>query len=438
MNRAISASHIERVNQISASIAMSTVEALDASFVVQEALPRRRCYRLGKSSNQVIWPPHLDAALVKGVYLEHMHINAPTRRSPGLYAYNAEHWRQESQRESCDRASTAKKKKKIPRNVFVSNIILQETNELRTSKQVSSRLRQIQARAKDQRVVDLLNGHAFYEIPAPEAAIAESPSPIGTAPMQVAIVIAARSAPFPSQCPAISLETSTSQQTIGLRTMMQWRPSTYAYRGMDTSVDLVSRVRLAPESDIAVFRHGELLWAGSIVITPAGRVSDLWRYACVLFPQRRGIWEAAVCKASTGLTITQTVYREPGTWTGPYAQLVYEFQPQPSRRCQRMVSFAPGLLRQALEAGMMAPSTLQFRPYQVAGTRPQLEPAPGPGYVLTTVVRSENEAGENPPPVGYQAELGFALVQDNSQDHANIAVYEERYDLPYVQYRASY
>ncbi|KAI0351119.1 hypothetical protein OH77DRAFT_1439428 [Trametes cingulata] len=85
------------------------------SKAIQSILAGRKCYRVSKDKNEVVWPPHLEAALMEGLS---KYTPAESRSPRGLTRFPN-------------------------RNKFISQYIRQKTGEIRTAKQVGSRIQQL-------------------------------------------------------------------------------------------------------------------------------------------------------------------------------------------------------------------------------------------------------------------------------------------------------
>ena len=100
----------------------------------------RKCYRMSKDKNEVVWPPHLEAALMKGAF----HRPHPVRQHHG-----AEMDSSPRSRPGLDKYAPAESKSprgltRFPnRNKFIAEFILKETGVVRTAKQVGSRIQQL-------------------------------------------------------------------------------------------------------------------------------------------------------------------------------------------------------------------------------------------------------------------------------------------------------
>ncbi|KAF8159881.1 hypothetical protein B0H34DRAFT_797084 [Crassisporium funariophilum] len=93
----------------------------------------RKTYKMSKSKREVVWPPHLEAALISGLekYL-------PTTKKDTIQLL------------------------RFPkRNRFIAQHILQTTDRSRTAKQVGSRLQQLRETCKDQYILDLIENKNF-------------------------------------------------------------------------------------------------------------------------------------------------------------------------------------------------------------------------------------------------------------------------------------
>ncbi|PIL26356.1 transcription factor [Ganoderma sinense ZZ0214-1] len=81
----------------------------------ESILAGRKCYRMSKEKNEVVWPPHLEQALMEGL---EKYTPAESKSPRGLTRFPN-------------------------RNKFIAEYILKKTGEIRTAKQVGSRIQQL-------------------------------------------------------------------------------------------------------------------------------------------------------------------------------------------------------------------------------------------------------------------------------------------------------
>ncbi|KAM5534138.1 hypothetical protein V8D89_012158 [Ganoderma adspersum] len=81
----------------------------------ESILAGRKCYRMSKEKNEVVWPPHLEQALMEGL---DKYTPAESKSPRGLTRFPN-------------------------RNKFIAEYILKKTGEIRTAKQVGSRIQQL-------------------------------------------------------------------------------------------------------------------------------------------------------------------------------------------------------------------------------------------------------------------------------------------------------
>ncbi|KAI1787089.1 hypothetical protein LXA43DRAFT_737489 [Ganoderma leucocontextum] len=81
----------------------------------ESILAGRKCYRMSKEKNEVVWPPHLEQALMEGL---EKYTPAESKSPRGLTRFPN-------------------------RNKFIAEYILKKTGEIRSAKQVGSRIQQL-------------------------------------------------------------------------------------------------------------------------------------------------------------------------------------------------------------------------------------------------------------------------------------------------------
>ncbi len=97
-------------------------------------LAGRKCYRMSKEKNEVVWPPHLEQALMEGLLVPPPPSPmASTQLIPaGLEKYTPAE------------SKSPRGLTRFPnRNKFLAEHILKKTGEIRTAKQVGSRIQQL-------------------------------------------------------------------------------------------------------------------------------------------------------------------------------------------------------------------------------------------------------------------------------------------------------
>ncbi|OSC98315.1 hypothetical protein PYCCODRAFT_1004357 [Trametes coccinea BRFM310] len=90
-------------------------KAGSSKVVAKKILAGRKCYRVSKTSNEVVWPPLLEEALIEGL---EKYEPAVSKSPRGLSRFPN-------------------------RNKFIAQYILQKTGQIRTAKQVGSRIQQL-------------------------------------------------------------------------------------------------------------------------------------------------------------------------------------------------------------------------------------------------------------------------------------------------------
>ncbi|KAJ7031331.1 hypothetical protein C8F04DRAFT_701896 [Mycena alexandri] len=221
-----------------------------AAFEAQRSLTQRKLSKNLKGRSEPVWPPALESAFLQGLY-NHALLYGKQRTARGL-------------------------KKWTNRNVFISEFILRETNKLRTSKQVGSRIQQLAAATKDSQLLKFRqpqNPSVSNALPRQRFKADEG---YNGSTLHHTITVASRSAQYPTLPPRLLL--GSPPETIQLRTLMEWQPSTTMIQGMDPTVDLLSPVALAINSMFGLFRGDEPLATTPTALVPDGICDGRFRY----------------------------------------------------------------------------------------------------------------------------------------------------------------
>ncbi|EIW57038.1 uncharacterized protein TRAVEDRAFT_65868 [Trametes versicolor FP-101664 SS1] len=107
-------------------------------------LAGRKCYRVSKDKNEVVWPPHLEAALMEGL---EKYTPAESKSPRGLSRFPN-------------------------RNKFIAQYILQKTGQIRSAKQVGSRIQQLRDTSAGKNIMKAISDR-HYEMMHPSR---QSPS----------------------------------------------------------------------------------------------------------------------------------------------------------------------------------------------------------------------------------------------------------------------
>ncbi|CDO75157.1 hypothetical protein BN946_scf184590.g14 [Trametes cinnabarina] len=100
-------------------------KAGSSKIVAKKILAGRKCYRVSKTSNEVVWPPDLEEALIEGL---DKYEPAVSKSPRGLSRFPN-------------------------RNKFIAQYILQKTGQIRTAKQVGSRIQQLRDTAAGKHIM---------------------------------------------------------------------------------------------------------------------------------------------------------------------------------------------------------------------------------------------------------------------------------------------
>ncbi|KAJ7080090.1 hypothetical protein C8R43DRAFT_965775 [Mycena crocata] len=298
---------------------VTTVADLGRNFTEEETEEFHRQRRITqrvycknvKGCSKPVWPLQVEAALMEG-----------------LYQYSLS---------QVGSAGVQCGKKYQRRNRYIADFIRDTTNEERSCKQVGSRIQQLQISAKDDRIVRLLKS---YHIPEDEVKPLTMTLPLikaryngdglSTGPIQVPVIIASRSAQFPSLPPEILLEPSVS--SIRLRVIEDFRPSTSIISQMDPTIAILTPIALMLRSTLEVSKNKKPLWVSATILVPD---ADLWPLLSQLLMSEPGHLDGEECGQ---WTILQRVFRANARGTDrdtPLAVVSYAFESRSEIEAER-------------------------------------------------------------------------------------------------------
>ncbi|KAJ7650535.1 hypothetical protein FB45DRAFT_859298 [Roridomyces roridus] len=306
------------------SIARTTVQGLGDDFdqeeeqahQIQLRFTRRSTNKRFKGSQKPVWPPRLEAAFLQGLF---KYARMEAERRTDLHH-------------------------EINRNAFISNHILETTNETRTVKQVSSRIQQLRSscarNTKDTRLLNLID-HVplrIHEIellalgPRPLLREGAKPELNIHRPTHTRVVISSFSAHAPSPIPEIPL-VDASERFISLCTVPEFQPYTHLRCGMDPMVVLISPFPLGLLSRFDIFRDDKPYVSFEAQLVPVGmHEGGLYRYTASIADGHWGVVSLYSRRHNGGrieCKIVQLIYHErPGYNLGyPIAEVEYVFEP---------------------------------------------------------------------------------------------------------------
>ncbi|KAI0090589.1 hypothetical protein BDY19DRAFT_904892 [Irpex rosettiformis] len=137
---------VSSVDDISYTVSQAGVSS-DTSEAIQTIVTGRKCWKTIKGKGEVVWPPHLEAALVQGLE-RYRPVDSRSARALGRFPM---------------------------RNKFISDYIFEITGHRRTPKQVGSRLQQLRDTCEGKRILKLLTHR-------PEDTPASKPEPLVNSP----------------------------------------------------------------------------------------------------------------------------------------------------------------------------------------------------------------------------------------------------------------
>ncbi|KAF8910555.1 hypothetical protein CPB84DRAFT_1763969 [Gymnopilus junonius] len=247
----------------------------------------RRSYKTLKGKAEAVWPPALEAALLKALELyEPEKVGSRSGRAAVRYPM---------------------------RNKFISDYIFEVTNKKRTPKQVGSRLQQLRDTCKKDKILQLISSRGTPEPTSTSsrsafsADISPSPSPPTPTVMPPAmessihVKIFLQSELWPSPTPSIDLANRSSSlpQTIQLAPLASSpsQPSGRLIRGKSSSsllpflsghVQLPSPFPLLPQSKLVVYLAGSTVAIHEEIVSLNCMSSPMqgtgWLYSSELVP----------------------------------------------------------------------------------------------------------------------------------------------------------
>ncbi|KAJ6532013.1 hypothetical protein B0H19DRAFT_464631 [Mycena capillaripes] len=260
------------------SVSVSSIEDLGNNFTEEEktrfqaqlTLTNRRSFKNKRNGSGRVWPSPVEGALLQG-----------------LCNYAVLYGEHELGRNL---------KRGVQRNIFISRFIYQTINELRTPKQVGSRIQQLRASTKDDDVLKLINCCPVSEEQIQRLLLLAStvtgvhrqlPNADRSHGLnqRLSITLMSLSARYPSRPPEVMLQ--SPPHDIRLRTLAEWQPSTDITSGMDPTIVLVSPVALALYSAFELFRDNMSCSMSVIALRPDGIRNGQLRYVAA-FPD---LWQ---------------------------------------------------------------------------------------------------------------------------------------------------
>ncbi|KAI0328812.1 hypothetical protein GY45DRAFT_1435875 [Cubamyces sp. BRFM 1775] len=133
-----------------------TPAAGPSKMIAKKILAGRKCYRVSKTSNQVVWPPDIEEALIEGL---EKYTPAESKSPRGLSRFPN-------------------------RNKFIAQHILNKTGQIRTAKQVGSRIQQLRDTAAGKHIMKAYSDR-HYEMMHPSrpgSSHQGSSAPVGGVP----------------------------------------------------------------------------------------------------------------------------------------------------------------------------------------------------------------------------------------------------------------
>ncbi|KAI9060380.1 hypothetical protein FKP32DRAFT_1578107 [Trametes sanguinea] len=126
-------------------------KAGSSKVVAKKILAGRKCYRVSKTSNEVVWPPALEEALIEGL---EKYEPAVSKSPRGLSRFPN-------------------------RNKFIAQYILQKTGQIRTAKQVGSRIQQLRDTAAGKHIMKAYSDKHYEMMHPTRRSPSEQGDPLG-------------------------------------------------------------------------------------------------------------------------------------------------------------------------------------------------------------------------------------------------------------------
>ncbi|TCD65389.1 hypothetical protein EIP91_002722 [Steccherinum ochraceum] len=204
--------------------------------VIQTIVTGRKCWKTMKGRGEVVWPPHLEAALVEGLE-QYRPVETRSTRALGRFPM---------------------------RNKFISEYIFKATGKRRTPKQVGSRLQQLRDTCEGKRILKLLSSRPA-ESPKPDEASSSpeaSATPSAASPVcdQVTIDVLPSEAywPYGDFGTIPSPQSATSAAASSSTTSPSPNNIPRPLRAIDSTVTFRSRSPVNAYSSFRVLRDGQV------------------------------------------------------------------------------------------------------------------------------------------------------------------------------------
>ncbi|KAJ7138692.1 hypothetical protein C8R43DRAFT_1202239 [Mycena crocata] len=300
------------------SVFVSTIADLGKNYTQEEMqkyqhqlrITRRSSFKNIKGCSEAVWSLPLEGALLQGLFHHSL-----------LY----------------DGAERAEERKKfINRNSFISKFIFETTNQIRTAKQVGSRLQQLRETTRDDRVIRMLRRRPITEAEVrpltttrPLITASDSGNGLNGKQIRVPSIVVLQSARYPSLPPEITL--APSPQSIQLRTLAEFQPQTQILGGMDPAVILLSPLPLEVHSTFEVCKDKKPYWSSPTSLVPDGIQNGHWRYLSSVAADLWPVMSEAPHRHDgkrTQWSILQTLFRlapQSRKTRTPFAEISYEF-----------------------------------------------------------------------------------------------------------------
>ncbi|KAI0665508.1 hypothetical protein C8Q78DRAFT_986295 [Trametes maxima] len=178
-----------------------------SSKTFETILAGRKCYRVSKDKNEVVWPPNLEAALIEGL---EKYTPAESKSPRGLSRFPN-------------------------RNKFIAQYILQKTGQIRTAKQVGSRIQQLRDTSAGKNIMKAISDRHYELMHPTRPSLSEQHGAPGYGPA-VTVSADGSSALAPSIPPVVQVYISVPPVPASPPSTATWPPAPSSRR---TEVNVV-------------------------------------------------------------------------------------------------------------------------------------------------------------------------------------------------------
>ncbi|KAI8992734.1 hypothetical protein BD414DRAFT_567210 [Trametes punicea] len=169
-----------------------------SKLVAKKLIAGRKCYRVSKNNNEVVWPPPLEEALIEGL---DKYEPAVSKSPRGLTRFPN-------------------------RNKFIADYILRKTGQIRTAKQVGSRIQQLRDTAAGKHIMKAYSDRHYEMMHPPRRTPSEQQDALGLSVPAVTVPGDRASAFVPSVPPVVQVYISVPPASASPSNTATWPAST--------------------------------------------------------------------------------------------------------------------------------------------------------------------------------------------------------------------